>query len=443
VPLGMMNDLDDDSGFAMDGNDGLQRFPQAAFPLTFPPNAFGGDPYAMAEPAESANAFGGGQRRPQGPESNARNAAMQGGGKGQGDPRGQQQEWQGGLRYAPDFSLDQLSENRQAPRQANPGQQHQNQGAGGKGGGGGKGSKGSRNKKGDDSNPMLGIPGPPPNMFDGAMQMPGGIGGAQMPGDMGPGLMAANPMDRNAAPPRAWANVTTVMMRNLPNKYTQRMLLTEINQIGFLGTFDFLYLPIDPETQANRGYAFLNFIDPSFAWMFKMSYEGRKMNRFNSSKVVSVMPATLQGFDANYTHYSSARVNRGDPAARPLFLREPTHSVPLKATRDRFNKRGNRPRGGNGDGPAPAPPGPGGPSMAGADGGQGPWVQQEGYGVGGGLAPMMPPNPMVGAGDGAGAASAPRPIIPQFCPHCGGPIQGHFQFCPHCGANVDFNQLSA
>merc|ERR1719282_682076 len=96
-----------------------------------------------------------------------------------------------------------------------------------------------------------------------------------------------------AAPPE-WSNTTTVMMRNLPNKYTQRMLLTEINHSGFLGTFDFLYLPIDPETNANRGYTFLNFIDPSFAWMFKLSYEGKKMNKFNSNKVISVVPATLQ-----------------------------------------------------------------------------------------------------------------------------------------------------
>merc|ERR1719293_406942 len=94
------------------------------------------------------------------------------------------------------------------------------------------------------------------------------------------------------------------------------MLLTEINHTGFLGTFDFLYLPIDPETNANRGYSFLNFIDPGFAWMFKMSYECRKMNRFNSNKVISVVPATLQGFEANYAHYASSRWRRERPEPR-------------------------------------------------------------------------------------------------------------------------------
>eukprot|EP00927_Polykrikos_kofoidii_P027150 TRINITY_DN23998_c0_g1_i2.p1 TRINITY_DN23998_c0_g1~~TRINITY_DN23998_c0_g1_i2.p1 ORF type:complete len:517 (+),score=103.18 TRINITY_DN23998_c0_g1_i2:28-1551(+) len=149
-----------------------------------------------------------------------------------------------------------------------------------------------------------------------------------LPSNLQGGLMPVNSRfgPNASAPPEEWMHTTTVMMRNIPNKYTQRLVLTEINHTGFLGTFDFLYLPIDPETSANRGYAFLNFIDPSFAWMFKLSYEGRKMNKFNSGKVVSVVAATLQGFDANYTHYSAARVNRGAPAARPLFLREPSVS---------------------------------------------------------------------------------------------------------------------
>eukprot|EP00930_Biecheleria_cincta_P006887 TRINITY_DN107989_c0_g1_i1.p1 TRINITY_DN107989_c0_g1~~TRINITY_DN107989_c0_g1_i1.p1 ORF type:complete len:238 (-),score=27.30 TRINITY_DN107989_c0_g1_i1:299-928(-) len=122
--------------------------------------------------------------------------------------------------------------------------------------------------------------------------------------------------------PSDWFDKTTVMMRNLPNKYTQKMLLGEINEAGFSGSFDFVYLPVDPETNANRGYAFLNFKEPGVAWKFRQYFEDRKMNRFNSNKVVKVTPATLQGYDKNYEHYSSKRVNDGDPETRPLFLRE-------------------------------------------------------------------------------------------------------------------------
>merc|ERR1719188_855708 len=138
------------------------------------------------------------------------------------------------------------------------------------------------------------------------------------------------------------------MMRNLPNKYTQRMLLTEVNEAGFLGTFDFLYLPIDPETTANRGYCFINFVSPSSAWLFKIAYEGKAMNHFNSNKVVSVAPATLQGFEANYAHYSSARVNRGDPAARPLFLREPSNPSGKGSFGSSGSKRSGGRKGGKG-----------------------------------------------------------------------------------------------
>jgi hypothetical protein len=223
------------------------------------------------------------------------------------------------------------------------------------------------------------------------------------------------------------------MMRNLPNKYTQRMLLSEVNQAGFLGTFDFMYLPIDPDTNANRGYAFLNFIDPGFAWMLKMTYEGQKMNRFNSLKVVSVVPATLQGFDANYAHYSSARVNRGDPAARPLFLRQPSQP---QGAGVKPKGKGRRDRD-NGPKSMMEPLLPAAPAAMVAPMQQlrTPWPADGGY-VG-----------FDGANQGprGGAPAAPQEppdqkMVPKFCPHCGGPIQPRFQFCPHCGNGITFGQ---
>jgi len=268
-----------------------------------------------------------------------------------------------------------------------------------------------------------------------ALAMQGGGGDENdyhMNQGVAPAALLQRMADRSSEPPPGWAGVTTLMMRNLPNKYSQRMLLTEINEVGFLGTFDFLYLPIDPETAANRGYAFLNFIDQSFAWMFKLSYDGRKMCRFKSNKVVSVMPATLQGFDANYMHYSTARVSRGDPAARPLFLREPSQPV---AKHQRNGKKisqigGQRKTEFNEDAPPRAPP------ATAAQNVEAPWPQG---GSNGGYPAAAPPPGANGNGTQADVDDGSANLVAKFCPHCGSPTKAAFKFCPQCGNNTSFS----
>merc|ERR1712151_1163186 len=52
---------------------------------------------------------------------------------------------------------------------------------------------------------------------------------------------------------------TTAMMRNIPNTYTRANLLKLLDQQGFLGSYDLLYLPVDFQTDLNHGYAFINF----------------------------------------------------------------------------------------------------------------------------------------------------------------------------------------
>merc|ERR1739848_601399 len=52
---------------------------------------------------------------------------------------------------------------------------------------------------------------------------------------------------------------TTVMLRNIPNKYTRDMLAEEIDNQGFQGKYGFLFLPNDFRNRANLGYAFLDF----------------------------------------------------------------------------------------------------------------------------------------------------------------------------------------
>jgi len=123
-----------------------------------------------------------------------------------------------------------------------------------------------------------------------------------------------------------WTDVTTVMMRNLPNKYTQQMLLEELQDGGFRlqNDIDFFYLPMDHSNAANLGYCFINFVETALANAFASSFQGKKMRRFNSSKTVVVMPASIQGYDRNYAYYASTRVAQAeDPQYRPLFLRSP------------------------------------------------------------------------------------------------------------------------
>jgi len=264
------------------------------------------------------------------------------------------------------------------------------------------------------------------------------------------GRSAAAVEAQSAGLPPEWREARTAMMRNLPNKYTQQMLLNELNQSGFYGTFDFLYLPIDPETGVNRGYAFINFIQPCFAWTFKQTYEGRRMRSFNSGKIVGVMPAALQGFQANYDHYATARVNRGDPSTRPLFLREPdpSDSAPAAASR-----RGRRRRGG----------GASAIDLATRqqqrqrnvmerqqreeqDGRQASWTQEDKSGDWGdwgdspaaAAAPGVPLKAAPQAGAVPPSEEAPKRAqwTANFCPHCGEKVQAHFLFCSNCGGST-------
>lgn len=133
-------------------------------------------------------------------------------------------------------------------------------------------------------------------------------------------------------PPLSWTeNVYTVMLRNLPNKLNQQTLVKELEAEGFGDSYDFLYLPLDSDTKVNKGYAFINFVNPGLAMMFRQRFEGRTLSQFNSTKVLSVTPASLQGFEANYRRHCRAQGNQIEPDNGPVFLRNPKQASRTKA----------------------------------------------------------------------------------------------------------------
>lgn len=97
------------------------------------------------------------------------------------------------------------------------------------------------------------------------------------------------------------------MIRNIPNKYTQQLLLEEFNK-NFKVKFDFFYLPIDYNNACNVGYAFINFIHSKFIPAFYNEFNGKKWNRFNSEKICSLTYARIQGTGALRNHFKNSHV---------------------------------------------------------------------------------------------------------------------------------------
>lgn len=115
--------------------------------------------------------------------------------------------------------------------------------------------------------------------------------------------------------------ITTMMLRNIPNKYTQNSLLKEINEHGFAGTYDFFYLPMDVHNRSNVGYAFINFENPAEAERFHTSFANHRFRRFHSRKIGSVCVAHVQGLNANLRHFENRAVTQArNDQYRPLVL---------------------------------------------------------------------------------------------------------------------------
>lgn len=85
--------------------------------------------------------------------------------------------------------------------------------------------------------------------------------------------------------PAGW---TTVIMRNVPNNYTQTCLLDLLDSKGFAGKYDFVYFPMDFRTHAALGYAFVNLVSSADAELFHQHFEGFCHWSLQSSKVCTV-----------------------------------------------------------------------------------------------------------------------------------------------------------
>ena len=119
---------------------------------------------------------------------------------------------------------------------------------------------------------------------------------------------------------------TTVMIKNIPNKYTQKAFTDEIN-IRFANTYDVFYLPIDYTNNCNLGFAFINFIHPLYIVDFYETYRGQKWMRYLSDKKCELAYGTVQGKQTLIKHFQKGIVLNAQTSDRkPMILNVPSHS---------------------------------------------------------------------------------------------------------------------
>jgi hypothetical protein len=108
-------------------------------------------------------------------------------------------------------------------------------------------------------------------------------------------------------------SMTTVMLRNLPNRYTRSMLLTMLDEEGFEGKYDFVYLPIDFKTHSGLGYAFVDLNLPGDAEKLRRHFEGFSRWSLQSDKIctVSWSHPEQQGLNAHIKRYRNSPVMHG------------------------------------------------------------------------------------------------------------------------------------
>lgn len=112
---------------------------------------------------------------------------------------------------------------------------------------------------------------------------------------------------------------TTLMIKNIPNKYTSKTLLAAIDEQN-RGSYDFIYLPIDFKNKCNMGYAFINMVDPLQIIPFHKTFNGKRWEKYHSGKVASLAYARIQGKTALIAHFQDSSLMNEDKSCHPILF---------------------------------------------------------------------------------------------------------------------------
>ncbi|KAG8057532.1 hypothetical protein GUJ93_ZPchr0002g24881 [Zizania palustris] len=133
-------------------------------------------------------------------------------------------------------------------------------------------------------------------------------------------------------PPSTFVGITSLMIRNIPNKFRKEQLMSILDQhcaeenknVGRRSSeYDFLYVPIDFGTCCNKGYAFVNMTTADAAWRLVSFLQNHRWDAVCSGKVCDVVPAKIQGRENLVAHFSSSRFPCSSTAFLPVWFEPP------------------------------------------------------------------------------------------------------------------------
>lgn len=104
--------------------------------------------------------------------------------------------------------------------------------------------------------------------------------------------------------------ITTIMLRNVPKKYTAWDLVYELERYAARTSFDFVYTPWDKHSVTNMSCAFVNFVRSDVASLVASRMDGMPW-ACAPNRLVKIKPAHVQGLFVNLQRFHSEVAVRG------------------------------------------------------------------------------------------------------------------------------------
>mmetsp|Transcript_162531 Transcript_162531/g.521016 ORF Transcript_162531/g.521016 Transcript_162531/m.521016 type:complete len:330 (-) Transcript_162531:213-1202(-) len=116
--------------------------------------------------------------------------------------------------------------------------------------------------------------------------------------------------------------VTTVMFRNIPRKYTAMDVVAELETNVTREAFNFVYVPWFKSSTTNMGYAFVNTVDVTTARAVYAMMQGGRWKMGPGSRMMKMVPASMQGLEENLKQFHVNNAQHPNLEHCPLVFRK-------------------------------------------------------------------------------------------------------------------------